>query len=190
MSIIKMKLIFATGNKHKAIEVQKILKEYDIEIGQVKCDYPEDHSKTVQEIAAAGAKHCAEELKLPVFVDDTGIFFTACKDYPGNAPKAVFETDSYEGLLKSVEGRDRHAYFLCVIAYCKPGQEPMIFEGILHGTITEQVHDRDADVMPYERIFMPEGMQKTLSKLSREEKNKISHRAIATRKLGEYLKSK
>lgn len=182
-----MKIVFATGNKHKAEEVRKILKEYNTGVAQVNCNYPEDHDKTVREIAAEGARHCARELQLPVIVDDTGIFFTACRDYPGNRPKKVFEADGYEGLMKAVEGRNRHAYFLCVMAYCEPEGEPVTFEGTLNGRIADNVHDRDKDVMPYERIFIPEGKDVTLSKLSRVEKNRISHRAAAARRVGEYL---
>ena len=123
-------------------------------------------------------------------VEDTGIFFTAYPSFPGTIPKLAFQGLGYAGLLKLLEGkigRERGVYFLSCVGYCEPGKEPVIFEGKLNGKVLDHVEDQDKEVMPYERIIVSEGDTRTISKLTRDEKNAISHRAQATRKLAEYL---
>jgi non-canonical purine NTP pyrophosphatase (RdgB/HAM1 family) len=188
-----MRLLFVTTNRHKAKEVGKVLAPYGITVEQLDRSYDESHDDTIQDIARKAAKRLAEELKRPVMVEDTGIFFAAYPSFPGTMPKLAFQGLGYAGLLKLLEGkkgRQRAAYFLSCIAYCEPGGKPQAFKGRLDGTIIDHVEDLKKDVMPYERIFVPEGDTRTISKLTREEKNAISHRAQAARKLAVYLRSR
>jgi len=183
-------ITFVTTNRHKVEEVSKVLAPYRIKVEQLDRQYEESHDDTIQDIARKAAKLLAEELKRPVMVEDTGIFFTAYPSFPGSAPKFAFNGLGYEGLLKLLEGkkgRQRAAYFMSCIGYCEPGKEPLIFEGRLDGTVIDHVEDIEKDVMPYERIIIPEGDTRTISKLTRDEKNAISHRAKAATRLAEYL---
>ena len=186
-----MKLYFATGNAHKLDEARAVLKEYGITVEQLDDKGSEDKEATIQEVAQRAARELARKHKKPIIVDDTGIFFEAYKNFPGAHPRLMFECLGYKGLLKLLEGdvREvmREAHFLCCVAFCMPGKEPVLFEGRLNGSITEKVHDLGTDVMPYERIFVPNGMKKTISALTRDEKNKISHRARAVNKLVDFL---
>jgi len=182
-----MKLLFATGNKHKIEEMTPILSEAGVELEQVKIDYPEDRDKTIQEIAKSGAKYCCEKLNKPVIVEDTGIFFNAYPNFPGSAPKYCYHALGYEGLYKLIKGEDKGMKFVSVIGYCEPGKEPIIFEGEWKGKMSDKPQNMDADVMPYERIFIGDGAGKTSSELTREEKRKFSHRSKATKKLTAYL---
>lgn len=184
-----MLIAFITTNKHKLEEAQLLLQDFEIDIEQVDIPYGEDKEAPIEEVAKNAAKKMATILNRPVIVEDTGIYFEAYNNFPGALPKLMFKSLGYEGLLKLLEGKKREAYFKCVIGFCKPGQEPMIFEGLMKGTITENVEDPDKDVMPYERIFIHEGHDQTMSKLSREEKNNISHRGNAFKKLGGFLKN-
>jgi XTP/dITP diphosphohydrolase len=183
----KMKITFITTNKHKVEEAKKALEEFPIEIEQLDMEYPEDHDASIEIIAKTAAKKLAEELQKPIVVEDTGIFFEAYENFPGALPKFVFNTIGYKGMFKLLEEESRKAYFKVVVGFCEPGKEPILFDGISKGTITEEIYDEDKDVMPYERIFIHEGNKVTNSKLTREEKNKISHRAEAFRKLGGYI---
>ena len=92
---------------------------------------------------------------------------------------------------------NRGAHFKTIIGYCEPHKEPVLFEGKLHGKIAKEVKGTDANVMPYERIFVCERKNsdgkkenKYLYEYSREEKGKFSHRGIVFRKLREFLKDK
>ncbi len=182
-----MKLSFATQNNHKVEEATAILKKYDIEIEQLDIHYIEDKEQTVQETAKNAAKELAEKHKKPIIVDDTGIFFTSYTNFPGANAKLMFNALNYEGLLTLLAGKKRDAYFICCIGFCLPGKEPVIFEGRMDGRISMMPFNLEKDVMPYERIFVPKGAVKTLSGMTREEKNKISHRAQAFEKLGQYI---
>jgi XTP/dITP diphosphohydrolase len=181
------KLYFVTQNKHKVAEVGEVLKEFDVEIEQIPMDYFEDTDDTTQEIALKAAKELANKLNKTLIVEDTGIFFKVYNNFPGVITKRIFQAIGYEGLLKLLEGKNREAYFLVVIGYCEPGKEPVLFEGRLEGSMLEEIQGMDKDVLAYERFFKPVGYDEPMCFMSREEKNKISHRAIAARKLGEFL---
>jgi XTP/dITP diphosphohydrolase len=180
-----MKLYFATQNKHKLQEAQAVLGRYGVEVEQLDVAKQEDKDASIQEVAKQEAKRLAEEYRKPVMVDDTGVFFSAYKNFPGAHPKLMFESLGFEGLLKLLEGKSRDAYFLCCVAYCSPGGEVELFEGRLDCVVAEEVVESSQDVMPYERILLFDGT--ALCLMSREEKNKISHRAKAFEELAEWL---
>lgn len=183
-----MKLIFVTTNKHKFEEVKEILKPYPIVLTQENLDYPENHDASLEEIAREGARWCAEKLGAPCVVEDTGLYFTAYNNFPGALPKFVFHALSYKGIFKLLAEDDRGAYFKTVAALAEPGGEPRLFEGMMRGSITEEVRRMEADVMPYDRIFIPQGEERTISEMTMKEKNGFSQRAEAFHKLGEYIK--
>ena len=184
-----MPLAFITTNKHKFAEVQDILKPFGIEIEHLALDYEENHDASMDHIAHAAAEKLSQELQRPVIVEDTGLFFEAYPNFPGALPKFVFNTLGYKGIMKLLAGESRSASFKTVTAFCRPGQPPELFEGTMRGTITEEVFDADKDCMPYERIFIPDGQNQPISRLSMAEKNSFSHRAQAFRKLGEYIQN-
>ena len=181
---------FVTTNKHKFEEVKQILSEFNIEVKQLEIEKIEPRGEMMKTIAKNAAELIASKVKLPVVLEDTGIFFEAYNNFPGPLPKFVFESIGYKGILKLLEGEKRDAYFKTVAAYCKPGEEAVLFEGISKGKINEKPVNLDKDVMPYERIFIPEEFEKTLSDLSRDEKNNISHRSRAFRKFGRWFSEK
>ncbi len=99
----------------------------------------------------------------------------------------MFQSLGYEGLLKLLAGKRRDAFFISCVGFCLPNHEPKVFDGRLDGRITMIPYHLDRDVMPYERIFVPKNSVRTISAMSREQKNKISHRAKAFEKLAMYL---
>jgi XTP/dITP diphosphohydrolase len=181
---------FATTNKHKFEEVKQILSEFNIDVKQLEIEKIEPRGEMMETIAKNAAELIANKVKLPIILEDTGIFFEAYNNFPGPLPRYIFESIGYKGILKLLEKENKDAYFKTVAAYCEPGQEPVLFEGISKGKISEKVVNKDKDVMPYERIFIPENSNKTLSDMSRTEKNKISHRSKAFRKFGEWYEKK
>ncbi|MEX0650290.1 MAG: RdgB/HAM1 family non-canonical purine NTP pyrophosphatase [Candidatus Andersenbacteria bacterium] len=183
-----MKIYFVTTNKHKFQEVQDILKDYPIELEQLDRSYEENHDASIDEVARSGALQMLKEINAPVVVEDTGLFFEAYEGFPGALPKFVMNTLGFKGILKLLEGESRKAYFRTVVGYAEPGQEPQLFEGIMRGSITEEVHNPEADVMPYDKIFIYEGQAKTISDMTAEEKSALSQRGESFRKFGEYIK--
>ena len=180
-------LYFATGNKHKVKEVSNLLAELGLEIEHANPKIEEIDSTNPKKIALDKAKQAFEKLRNPVITEDTGIWFKAYKDFPGTLPKRMFDCLGHEGLLKLLKGKDRNAYFLCTICFFD-GSQHKFFEGKLEGKITSKVIKPTADRMPYEKIFIPNGFKKAVVEMTPAEKNAISHRAEATKKLGEWLK--
>jgi XTP/dITP diphosphohydrolase len=183
-------LFFVTTNKHKVAEVQEILKKWQIKVIQIDQKYSEDHDDSMEEISKKAAKMLCEEQKKTLAVEDTGFFFEAYDNFPGPLSKFIAATIGYEGIMRLLQGKTRTGYAKTVVGYCIPGKEPVIFEGIMKGRISENVYDLDKDIMPYERIFIPDGYDVTLSRLPREVKNTISHRKKAFEKLATYLNKK
>lgn len=183
------KIYFATGNKHKFAEVKKVFDEAGIEIEQLDVEKPEIRSDKVEDIAEYAAEKLANETGKTLFVDDTGIYFKAYPGFPGPYPKFVADTIGYDGIFRLLEGKDRSVYFKTVAAFCEPGKEVVLFDGVMDGTIINEVRCKDKDVMPYERIFAPEGYDKVWAEIPEVKKN-ISHRVKAFKKLAEWLKSK
>lgn len=184
------KVTFITTNNSKFEEVSRVLSAMDIEIEQLNISYEEDHDKSIAEIAKDSAKKMAETLGKPVMVDDTGVFIDYYKNFPGPVAKFVFKNIGYEGLFKLLEGVNKAGHFETAAAYCEPGQEPEVFLGRMGGEFIIRKDLKAPGFMPYMQIFIPKGFDRVISDLTIEEKNSISHRASAFRKLGKYLKSK
>lgn len=182
-----MRIAFVTTNKYKFTEVQAILKPYPIELLHIDRDYPENHDASLEEIARTAARALAAELKQPLVLEDTGLFFAAYPEFPGALPKFVFQTLGYRGIFKLLARETRDAHFRTVAAFCEPGSAPVLFTSTMHGTITSDVHDPDADVMPYDKIFIPLGRTRTISAMTLAEKNTLSQRAAAFTKFGDYI---
>lgn len=187
-----MKIAFITTNKGKFEEVENLFQDYSIDVEWINRKYEEDNDDTIEETAKKAAKKLADELKMPIVLEDTGLFFEAYEGFPGPSPKFVFKTLGYKGIFKLLDSDSRKAYFQTFAAYCEPGSEPMTFSGEMRGEITTEIFnaEKDFDFMPYDRIFIPDGKKVTISGMTMEEKNQLSQRSKAFRKLGEFLKSR
>lgn len=187
------KIIFATGNKNKLKEAAEILGgKYELvtaaEAGITE-DIPET-SDTIEGNASQKSHYLWKKTSMACFADDTGLEVEALGGRPGvySARYAGDSKDSranMEKLLSELEGeKNRNARFRTVISLITGGKE-YLFEGILKGRITES--RRGNAGFGYDPVFMPEGYDKTLAEMPLHEKNLISHRGIAVRKLAEFL---
>jgi non-canonical purine NTP pyrophosphatase (RdgB/HAM1 family) len=185
-----MALVFVTNNDFKFREINAILEPLGISIWQKKMALFEPDSNSPAEIALEKARHAFSKLKIPLITEDTAFFFEAYNNFPGTKPKRIFEKMGYEGLFKKLKGRQRHAHFHTAICLMDYNDDYKIFEAKWHGKITKEIVLPEADRMPYEKIFVPEGKEIALSQMSFEEKSALSHRAQATRQLARYLVEK
>ena len=185
-----MKVYFVTKNSHKFSEVKSILNEFNIQIEQLSMEKDEDKEKLIEDVALYNAELFASKHNVPIVVEDTGFYYNAYPNFPGPNPKLMFNALGYKGLLKLLENeKDRGAEFKAAVAFAYKG-EKKLFTGKLKGVITEKTDGNEEDVMPYERIFIPEGQDKLLAFIPREEKNKISHRYHAFRQFAEWFVKK
>lgn len=189
------KLVFATNNKHKLEEVRSILEPTFsiISLSDLNCneDIPET-ADTLEGNAYLKAKYIHDKFGLDCFADDTGLEIEALGGEPGvySARYAGEEHDAKKNMQKVLDklGDDlnRRAHFRTVIALIING-ETHYFEGQINGRILHC--PRGSAGFGYDPIFVPENYLVSFAQLSHEEKNKISHRALAVKKLVDYLQN-
>ena len=180
-----MKIYFVTGNINKIKEARIILKDLDVEIEQIKIDYPEIQG-TLEEVAEFGAKWVYNILKKPVIVEDSGFFVEALNGFPGTYSRFVQETIGNEGILKLLEDKDnRNAYFKTVIGYCDENGVKL-FKGIVKGRVSNEIRSKGYG-FAYDSIFIPEGEERTFAEMTTEEKSQISHRKRAFEEFKKFL---
>ncbi|MEM4663236.1 MAG: non-canonical purine NTP pyrophosphatase [Candidatus Diapherotrites archaeon] len=181
-------LYFVSTNKHKFLEIKRVLAEYGIKLSWKNISLSEPDSTKIEDIAKKKAEQAYKIINKPLIVEDTGVFFEGFHNFPGSKARRVFERLGYEGLLNIVAKKSDRAYFKTVICFTD-GKIKKLFVGKLRGKISQKVYCKNKNVMPYERIFIPCGSKKPLCMLLRNEKNKFSHRAKAARKLALWLKA-
>ena len=190
------KLVLASRNKHKIIEMQEILRGLGIEVLSA-LDFPEledvdEDQPTLEGNALKKARYVHEQTGLPALSDDTGLEVEALGGAPGvysarYAGQNVTYQDNVMKLLKELDGVDkRSAQFRTVVALADGDQE-YTFEGVCKGEIlTEQKGDKG---FGYDPVFQPAGYELTFAELDALVKNEISHRGRAIQKFVEFLKT-
>ena len=187
------KFVFATNNAHKLEEVSTILgsKIELLSMKDINCnvDIPET-ADTLEGNALIKAKYIFNNYHLDCFADDTGLEVEALNGAPGiysarYAGDAHNSEANMQKLLSDLEGiENRKAQFRTVFALIIDGKDHL-FEGIVKGVITK--NRRGTSGFGYDPIFIPEGYTQTYAEMGNELKNKISHRALATNKLCNFL---
>ena len=187
------KFVFATNNNHKLEEVSAILgnKIELLSMKEIGChdDIPET-ADTLEGNALLKARYIYDKYHTDCFADDTGLEVEALNGAPG-VFSARYAGDAHNSeanmnkLLRELEESDnRKARFRTVFALIVNGKEH-IFEGIVKGEITKGKHGTSG--FGYDPIFLPEGYTQTFAEMGNELKNKISHRAVATKKLCNFI---
>lgn len=174
-----------SSNPSKVEELQLIAGEYGIRLNWICHTKLEMQSYDPSEIVKFGASHAYSELNVPLVCEDTGLFISALKGFPGAYVAQSLHTIGIDGILKLLEGkRNRHAYYKTAIGYAA-ASGTRVFAGIAKGTISVDVHG--GRIFGHDSIFIPEGYSRTFSELGVQEKNAVSHRAKAFRKFAAYF---
>ncbi len=194
-----MKFVLATRNKGKVLEFKKLLDLSGIEIidmGQIpalKEIKIQEDGKTFHENAIKKATLVAKASNIPAIADDSGLVVYALGGRPGVfssrfAGEDATDLENNLKLLKEMEGiKDRRAAFVCVIAVASPTGKIFTYEGRCEGIITEELIGSKG--FGYDPLFYYPPLKKTFAQLDPEEKNRVSHRAEAIKKLKEDLQN-
>ncbi len=191
-------LLLATRNNHKAEEIMHLLagSEYQILTLNDFPDVPEviEDQPTLERNALKKARTAYEKAGVLSLADDTGLecYYLELKPgvysarYAGEG--ATYEDNNRKLLwaMKAVPFRRRNARFRTVIAIVGKGIEKVV-EGRVEGDILEA--PRGMNGFGYDPLFVPRGQKKTYAEMTLEEKNQISHRAMALKKAVEVLKT-
>ena len=188
-----MKILFATNNAHKLSEVQAVLGNAYTLLTPRDCGVEEEIPETCETLegnASQKAHYLRDRTGMECFADDTGLEVEALGGAPG-VHSARYATDDHDFaannrlLLKNLEGqKNRRARFRTVISLLL-GDEEHLFEGVVEGRIID--HEAGHEGFGYDPLFIPDGYTKTFAEMSANEKNAVSHRARAVRKLAAYL---
>ena len=185
-------LILATGNRHKAEEIQESLKGMGLTLRTLKdfpdCPAVEEDGKTCQDNAIKKATAIAAYTGQWALADDTGLEVDALDGRPGvYAARYAGEQATYEDNcrkllqeLEGVPGDKRTARFLTVMALSDPQGNTQVVEGVLQGVITTSFQGTQG--FGYDPVFFVPEENKTLADMTLTEKNQISHRALALQK--------
>ncbi len=189
------KLCFATNNAHKLSEVKSLLegKFQIVSLQDIGCQ--EELAETTGTIPGNSnqkAEYVYEKYKIDCFADDSGLEVPSLNYSPG-VDSAIYagpqrnHDDNIHLLLKNLDGIDnRSARFITVVTLIVSGNH-FQFEGILEGKILNEKQGQGG--FGYDPVFVPHGFDKTLAQMTMEEKNRISHRAKAIKKLVSFLES-
>ncbi|KOA18252.1 Non-canonical purine NTP pyrophosphatase [Clostridium homopropionicum DSM 5847] len=194
------KLIVASNNKHKISEIKQILKNFpfqilslqeagiNIEVDENGSTFEENaHIKAIEIFKALGKRHA-------VLADDSGLMVDILNGEPGVYSARYFgvhgnDKENNEKLLsnlKGVEFEKRKAHFVCAIELILDEKIIIDVQGDVEGYIIEE--ERGIDGFGYDPLFYVPRFNKTFAEITSEEKNSISHRGEALRKLEEKVK--
>ena len=186
-------LIFATNNAHKLREVQAVLGGTFRLLTPRDCGIVEEipeEQPTLEGNALQKARYIRSRTGHDCFADDTGLEVEALGGAPG-VHSARYATDGHDFaannrlLLRNLTGAStRRARFRTVIALLLDGEE-VLFEGVVGGRIAEA--EAGCGGFGYDPLFLPDGCDRTFAEMTDTEKNGLSHRGRAVRKLAEYL---
>jgi inosine triphosphate pyrophosphatase len=176
-----MSIVFVTGNKHKAREVQMVLT--DLKVIMQDIDLPEIQGSD-EEIIRCKAEHAKGLIKGKFIVEDSGLEYEALNGMPGPYVKWFLTSIGNDGLVKLLAGYDnKRANAVCNIAYYD-GTIIHIFKGVVKGTIVES---RGTSAFGWDNIFKPDGFDQTYGEMPPELKNSLSHRFKALYQLKQAL---
>ena len=190
-----MQLIFGTHNQNKVEEITKILPSGYVIKSLTDLNFNteiEESGTTLEENALIKATSIFNIFKKDCFADDSGLMVNALGGRPGvlsarYAGNQKIAKDNTDKLLSELKGvNDRRAQFKTVIALILGGNK-YLFEGVIKGEISTSPKGQYG--FGYDPIFIPEKHELTFAQLTMHEKNKISHRARAFKKLVRFLKS-
>lgn len=190
-----MKIILATKNKHKTLEIKSILKEKEHEIIPLPDNYKDvvEDGNSFYENALLKAKDAYYSFHTACLSDDSGLCVDALNGAPGiyssrYAGEMASQKEMIDKLLqdmKDVPREKRMAYFITVAALVLSNEYALTTEGRVYGYIAETPYGKGG--FGYDPVFIPDGYDKTFAEISENEKNKISHRYNAIKKMHDIL---
>lgn len=194
------RIIFATQNAHKMVEIKQILSDLPYEVismgeAGIDIDVVEDGT-TFEENAAKKAREIMEVTGEIVLADDSGLEIDYLNKEPGIYSARYLGKDTpypeknaiILDRLKEAKGDARSARFVCVIAAAYPNGEVMTARGTMEGVIADAIMGENG--FGYDPIFFVPEHGKTTAEMPPEVKNSISHRGNALRLMRDMMNNK
>ena len=190
------RIVLASANAGKLREFHALLADAGLEVigqGELGIEAADEPHPTFIENALAKARHASERSGLPALADDSGLCVAALGGEPGvrsarfAGPGATDAANNAELLRRLESVRDRQAHYVCVLVAVRAPQdpEPLVADARWHGEILSE--GRGSSGFGYDPLFLLPTHGRTAAELTREEKNRISHRGMALRILAQQL---
>lgn len=178
-----MSLYFLTASKHKFKEIKAVIPN----LKQLNIELPELQEIDAKKIITAKLKEALNHHSGQFIVEDTSLYFEALNGLPGPLIKWFLKTLGTEGLFKLTQKLGNNKVTAkTIIGLAKNKKDIHFFTGEVKGQI---VSPKGSDMFGWNNIFKPKGSNKTFAQMSVDEKNEISMRGIAAKKLKEFLDS-
>ena len=194
---MKKTIIIATNNEGKAAEFKEIFNQHGYEVKTLR-DFPEipeipETGSTFSENALQKANEISRRLNTIVLADDSGLEVDALDGRPGIYSARYADEHGNDGKnnekllkeLKNVPEEKRTANFHCTLVLVGPEREPLFVEGEISGSILTEPQGTNG--FGYDPLFYIPKLDRSMAELTSEEKNELSHRGIAIKKLEKYL---
>ena len=182
-------ITFVTGNAGKLEELRALLDPLDIAVVPDGRGYPEIQHDELAGVTEAGAGYLAATgVEPPFLLEDSGLFISALKGFPGVYSRHALDTIGLQGildLLRDVELEARTATFRSDLCYVDADGTPHHFDGRCKGRIAERTAGDGG--FGFDPLFIPAGEERTFAELPGEAKNDVSHRGAATRAFVAWL---
>jgi inosine triphosphate pyrophosphatase len=178
-------LTLITGNANKAEQFSKYL---GIPVEHQKLDLDELQSVHLIEVIEHKAKQAYHLIKKPVVVDDVAFEIEALNGLPGPFIKFFEEVLGLEKISELVHKYDNHKVTVRMMLGFYDGKEFKAVDGFTHGIVSSKVLGEGG--FGFDRIYIPEGYEKTRGEMTDEEYDETNHRRIAVKKLKEFLEEK
>lgn len=191
-------LIIATKNKGKALEFKELFADKQIQVFSLldlATAYPdvEETGSTFKENAKLKAEQICSLTQRAVLADDSGLVIDVLNGKPGIYSARYAGIDKNDQAnnakvlheLQDVTDEERTARFVCVLALARPNLPTIYFKGFCEGKIAHKPEGTNG--FGYDPIFIPKGYHQTMAQLTAKEKNSISHRSQAMKKLVRWI---
>lgn len=188
-----MKILIATKNIGKVKEFQSMFEDLGHEILSLTdiegSPDVEETGTTFEENAILKAETISHQMNIPVIADDSGLEIDALEGKPGvySARYAGLQKSDEDNMskvlaeLQDVPDTQRSARFVCALAFAMPNKKTIVVKGECEGKILRE--KRGSEGFGYDPIFYVPHLDRSMAELAKEEKNKISHRAVALKEL-------
>jgi XTP/dITP diphosphohydrolase len=174
---------FVSTNPGKFREVRSVLAPFGARVRWVRRTLPEPQAARLEEVVAQKLD-AVGDVPGYVLVEDSGLFVPSLNGFPGVYSAHFLKVWRFDPLFELLRRRPRAAYFRTV-AGLRRGRARWTFAGEVHGSIARRPAGRHG--FGYDPIFVPDGWHRTFGEAPPEEKDAISHRASAMRKVGRFL---
>ena len=201
MGKIIKEIVIASHNEGKVKEIRSLLKPLGFQIYSAKkfqINEPVENGKTFNENSLIKSKNAALKSGLPAIADDSGLCILSLNNQPGiysarwagsskNFELAISKIEKKMAKSKLFNKGSRKAFFCCSLSLYFPNHCYRVFEGRKYGHIQFPASGKNG--FGYDPIFVPIGYKKTFREMDFNYKERISHRAIAFKKMKKYLLS-